>query len=230
MTPCPSDDVLGALVQQVLADDESERVRMHIDECNNCAKAVVAAVRGGALDTAMAPTMALGTPSLTNVELADAAAIGTKIGRYDVRALLGAGGMGHVYEAYDAELDRAIALKVLRPELAVAQTLTERLVRESRLMAKVSHPAVITVFDVGRTGAAVFIAMELIRGETLGSYVARRRPAWREVVELFERAGAGLAAAHKAGIVHRDFKPENALVELQPRGRDGLRHRARDVE
>ena len=67
MTPCPSDDVLGALVQQVLGDVESERVRLHIDECGACAQAVLAAVRGGALDTAMAPTLALGTPSLIGI-------------------------------------------------------------------------------------------------------------------------------------------------------------------
>jgi eukaryotic-like serine/threonine-protein kinase len=216
MTPCPPDDVLGALVQQVLGDDESERVRLHIDECGSCAEAVIAAVRGRAMNTAVAPTLAMGTPSFVDVEASESVvAIGAKIGRYDVRSLLGAGGMGHVYEAYDAELDRAIALKVLRPDLALAQTLTDRLVRESRLMAKVSHPAVITVYDVGREGATVFIAMELIRGETLGSYVSRKRCSWRETVELFERAGAGLAAAHRAGIVHRDFKPDNALVEVQ---------------
>jgi eukaryotic-like serine/threonine-protein kinase len=215
MTPCPPDDVLGALVQQVLGDVESERVRIHIDECDSCAQAVIAAVRGRAMVTELAPTLALGTPSLIDVELSDSISIGAKVGRYDVRALLGAGGMGHVYEAYDAELDRAIALKVLRPELAVAQTLTDRLVRESRLMAKVSHPGVITVYDVGRDDATVFIAMELIRGETLGSYLSRKRHTWRETVELFERAGAGLAAAHRAGIVHRDFKPDNVLVEVQ---------------
>ncbi|NVB78397.1 MAG: serine/threonine protein kinase, partial [Kofleriaceae bacterium] len=218
MMACPPDDVLGALVQQELDDGESERVRLHIDECGACAQALIAAVRGRALAT---DAGALGKASDVGAGLAaepseprDALPVGAMIGRYRVRQLLGAGGMGRVYEAYDAELDRAIALKVLRPELAVAQSLTERLVRESRLMAKISHPGVITVYDVGRTGPSVFIAMELIRGETLGAYVARTRPRWREVVELYERAGAGLAAAHRAGIVHRDFKPDNALVEL----------------
>ncbi len=214
MLPCPTDDVLGALVQRVLDEEESERVRAHLDECELCAQAVAATVRGRASGSEGASTV-LGRPILTRPETCeqrDASPIGSKVGRYGVRALLGAGGMGHVYEAYDAELERAIALKVIRPELA--QPFTERLVRESRLMAKVSHPSVITVYDVGRDGERVFIAMELIRGATLGAHLARRQAGWREIVELFERAGAGLAAAHRAGIVHRDFKPENVLVEL----------------
>jgi len=211
MTPCPPDDVLGALVQHRLADDDAEHVRSHLDECASCAQVVIAAVRGHVVDTGAAPTLALGTPSLPVMEPSKPARVGSRIGRYELRALLGAGGMGHVYEAYDAELDRAIALKVLRPELEV---LTERLVRESRLMAKMVHPSVITVHDVGRDGDIVFIAMELIRGETLGSFVRREKRSWRMIVELFERAGAGLAAAHRAGIVHRDFKPDNVLVEV----------------
>ena len=215
MTPCPPDDVLGALVQRVLPDAESEVVRTHIDECEMCAQAMIAAVRGRAIDTGAAPTLALGTPNMSpRIKLSEPPRVGSKIGRYELRALLGAGGMGHVYEAYDGELDRAIALKVLRPELAVAQALADRLLRESRLMAKVVHPSVITVYDVGREGDTVFIAMELIRGETLGAYVRREKRDWRTIIELFERAGAGLAAAHRAGIVHRDFKPDNVLVEV----------------
>jgi tetratricopeptide (TPR) repeat protein len=212
VTPCPTDDVLGALVHQALEEAEVARVTSHLDDCATCRQVVIAAVRGG-----VAPTIAIGTPTLEPGIRAEASGprIGSKLGRYELRVLLGAGGMGRVYEAYDAELDRAIALKIMRPELSgTSGTLAERLVRESRIMAKLAHPALITVYDVGKLGAAVFIAMELIRGETLGAYVRRKRPGWREVVGLLERAAYGLAAAHDAGIIHRDFKPENVLVAI----------------
>ena len=205
---CPTDDMLGALVQHALDATEAARVTSHIDTCEMCRAAVVAAMR------AEQPQLARGTPSLPFADEPAPSLVGKRMGRYEIRALIGAGGMGQVYSAYDAELDRQIAVKILRPELArTASVLADRLLRESRLMAKVAHPAVITVYDVGRQGDAVFIAMELIRGETLGAYVAREQPDWKAIAAIFEIAGQGLAAAHDAGIVHRDFKPDNVLVE-----------------
>ncbi|MGN6109958.1 MAG: protein kinase domain-containing protein, partial [Kofleriaceae bacterium] len=217
MTACPPDDVLGALVRRTLDERAAAEVTSHLDECASCREIVVAAVRGGlAAGTPTEPTSEPGpraAPVDRAVDRAVDREIGARIGRYEIRGLLGAGGMGRVYEAFDPELDRAVALKLVRPELGLTSLFAERLVRESRLAAKVVHPAVITVHDAGRYGDAVFIAMDLVRGETLGAYVARARPGWRAILGLFERAGQGLAAAHAAGIVHRDFKPDNVLVE-----------------
>ena len=200
---CPTDDLLVAFAQRSLTPDESEDVASHLDSCESCR----IAVRAGAIGSPQ--------PTLEQLPLGPRTPIlGTKIGRYEVRRLLGVGGMGQVFAAYDTDLDREVALKVLRPELAgTAAVLAERLVRESRLTAKVASPAVMTVYDVGRDGDVVFIAMELIRGETLGVHLARTHPNPRAILGLFQRAAAGLAAAHAAGIVHRDFKPDNVLVE-----------------
>src|SRR5262245_10433011 len=105
MTPCPTDEMLGALVQRALGGDEAAAVTSHLDDCASCREAVIAAVRGGVATT---PRLGRGTPSLPVARDAGPA-LGTKIGRYHLRALLGAGGMGRVYEAHDTELDRAIA-------------------------------------------------------------------------------------------------------------------------
>jgi tetratricopeptide (TPR) repeat protein len=123
--------------------------------------------------------------------------------------------MGVVYAARDPQLNRLVALKMLRASGAPASTgahLRARILREAQAMARLSHPNVLTVYDVGVTGEAVFVAMELVEGGAVSEWLRQRRRSWREILEVFLSAGRGLAAAHRAGIVHRDFKPENVLI------------------
>ncbi len=141
---------------------------------------------------------------------------GTTIGRYLVLQRLGEGGMGVVYAAYDAELDRKVALKILRPSRGDSGEGHARLQREAQAMARVSHPNVIAVHDVGTYRDQVFVAMDLVEGTTLSKWLRQEPRPWREVVRVFLDAGRGLKAAHDAGLVHRDFKPTNVLL-----GRDG---------
>ena len=152
-------------------------------------------------------------------ESPDPLARGTQVGRYMVLDLLGRGGMGAVYCAYDPELDRRVALKLLSikgKQLSRAARARERLQREAQALARVSHPNVVAVYDVGTYGDAVFLAMELIEGQTLRRWRREGSHSARQVLDVMLPAGRGLAAAHKAGLIHRDFKPDNVIV-----GKDG---------
>ena len=141
---------------------------------------------------------------------------GATFGRFVVVGSLGAGGMGVVLAAFDPELDRKVALKLLHPGTSAAVEARARLQREAQAMARLAHPNALTVYEVGRAGDQLFIAMELVDGTTLRAWLGERRRPWREVLAMFVAAGRGLEAAHAAGLVHRDFKPENVLI-----GRDG---------
>ncbi|MEM6297047.1 MAG: serine/threonine-protein kinase, partial [Myxococcota bacterium] len=136
----------------------------------------------------------------------------TTVGRFVIHERLGAGGMGIVYAADDPQLERRVALKVVRSDASLDGEGSARLVAEAKAMAKLSHPNVITVYEAGTVDDQVFIAMELVEGYTLRSWLDEAPRTPDEVLRLLLAAGEGLAAAHAVGLVHRDFKPENVLV------------------
>jgi len=186
------------------------------------------------VDIAVAPALALADAN-TLASYEDAArgapvdppvptsAIGPRIGRYVLLSKLGEGGMGEVFSGYDRELDRRVALKVVRSFRADDDLSQARMRREAQTLARLSHPNVVQVHDVGEIGGQLFVAMEYVKGETLRTWQARHDPTTaagrREILDMYVQAGRGLAAAHEAGIVHRDFKPDNVLVGDDGRAR-----------
>ncbi len=169
-----------------------------LDQCESCRELMLAVASAWRTDDGA---------------LGDTRRPGTKVGRYVIDRVLGAGAMGVVYAAHDPELDRQIALKVMaRP----SPQLAERFRREAQAMARLDHRNVVPVYDVGGEGPEAFVAMALIRGVTLREWLKTRR-SLREIASAFAQAADGLAEAHRRGIVHRDFKPENVLV-----GDDGI--------
>ncbi len=133
-----------------------------------------------------------------------------RIGRFEVTGKLGEGGMGVVYSGVDPTLGRNIALKLVRPDRA--RSGRARMLREAQAMARVAHPNVVPIYETGIHEDGIFFAMELVAGQTLRSWLDEERREWRLIVGRFVEAGRGLAAAHRAGVLHRDFKPDNILI------------------
>ncbi|MEM7159710.1 MAG: tetratricopeptide repeat protein [Myxococcota bacterium] len=135
------------------------------------------------------------------------------LGRFTLLEKIGEGGMGTVHAAHDERLDRKVAIKVLRNDELPSDAARARLIREAQAMARLNHPNVLPVYDVGHDDGVVFVAMELVEGQTLHEWLGGRPRRWSEVLPRFVEAARGLQAAHEAGIVHRDFKPSNVMID-----------------
>ncbi len=202
---CLDDNAVADFVGGRLQDDALALVEAHLAQCSTC-RAIVggAAERGSGVDAGQAQA------SLHEGD-GDQLGRGARVGRYEVIEWIGAGAMGTVYAAHDPALDRKVALKLIRAEIA-GPDLETRLLREAKAMARLSRAEVVAVYDAGRHGDRLFIAMEFVEGGTLRQWLEAAPRTWREILSIYLRAARGLAQAHAAGIVHRDFKPDNVMV------------------
>ncbi len=194
---CLDDDIVLGLVEGRLAATILAQVDDHLDTCTSCREVVSQVAR------VQAPSRVLER--------------GHTVGRYVIGDLLGTGAMGRVYSAWEPELDRRVALKLLVEAGAGAR---ERVVREAQAMAKLDHPNIVGVHEVGTSEDGVYVAMELVEGITLRAWADPPRP-WRETVPVLVEIARGLAAVHAAGVIHRDIKPENIIVGADGRARLG---------
>jgi tetratricopeptide (TPR) repeat protein/predicted Ser/Thr protein kinase len=204
---CLREDTLASYAQGLLPADERERAAAHLGSCAECrgTVALLEQLWDKAPSTSDRQRLALALfpvvppPQLTT---------GTPVGRYLVLDTLGSGGMGVVYRAYDPQLDRKVALKLLTAQRDRSEA---GLLREAKSLARIAHRNVVAVYDVGAYQGHLFIAMELIEGVTLRRWLEGDLKPWRETLAAFTEAAEGLAAVHEAGLVHRDFKPANVL-------------------
>ncbi len=220
---CPDSGILDAAARGALSPADRVALDHHLDGCSSCAEvlAELVLVFGSAMPSEPAVGADAGlavTGSGAELPTGSSIPVGAAtLGRFRIGRALGAGGMGVVYEAHDPQLQRRVAIKLLHAE-ASGEVLRAQLLREARAMARLAHPNVVTVHEVGEAAGRVYVAMEFVEGSTLRHWSSRPR-ALGEVLEVFGQAGRGLEAAHAVGLVHRDFKPDNVLVGVDGRVR-----------
>jgi len=194
-----------AFLEGSLAPDARSSVEQHVAACSACAELVTWAAADQAARSVRKPGFE-GRPFVGELHP------GSRVARYQILGALGRGGMGEVYAAYHPDLDRRIALKVVHGSGSGSRERRVRLLREARAIARLSHPNVVAVHDAGTFGDRVFIVMELIDGQTVDQWLRSEPRTWQQVLDVFIAAGRGLAAAHAAGVIHRDFKPHNMMI------------------
>ena len=225
--PCLDPELALAYAVDQLGGVDRDEVERRIDHCPRCRSILAEAARElspprDATTTSSVATIderphyLRSTAPDDSLDATDPVAPGDRVGRYLVQRTIGRGGMGVVSLARDPDLDRLVVIKLVRPDLASGERddhLEARLRREAQAMAKLSHPNVVRIFDIGRHGDRVFLALEYIAAPTLDVWLGNQPRTTSEILALAVQAGNGLAAAHRAGLIHRDFKPSNVMID-----------------